>query len=82
MKILANHAEKAHMQLVKGLKFAINVQVVPLQMGPKELKNVFYVHEAFSLQSVHQPVSPALRVVSPLTHQAIVSPVHRELSML
>ena len=82
MKIRANHVEKAHMQLVKGLKFAINVQVVPLQMGPKELKDVLRAHGVILLKSVHQPVSPALRVVSPPTHQAIVSPVHQELSML
>ena len=82
MKILANHAEKAHMQLVKGLKFVINAPLDTPRMGQKEQKSVFYVHQAFLLQSVHQPVSPALRVVSPRIHQAIASLVHRELTTL
>ena len=82
MRVRADRAGKALTQLVKGLKFAINVQVVPLQMGPKELKNVLRAHGVILLKSVHQLVSPALRVVSPPTHQAIVSHVHQELTTL
>ena len=82
MKIRASHAQKAHTQLVKGLKLAINVPLDTLRMGQKERKSVFCVHEAFMLLSVHLPVSPALRVVSHRIHQAIVSLAHRELTML
>ena len=82
MKILASIAEKGPTHRVKGRKFAINVQAVPLQMGPKELKNVLRAHGVILLKSVHQLVSPALRVVSPPTHQAIVSHVHQELTTL
>ena len=82
MKILASIAEKVPTHRVKGLKFAINAPLDTLRMGQQEPQNVFYAHEAFSLQSVHQPVSLVLRVVSPPTHQAIVSHVHQELTTL
>ena len=82
MKILASIAEKAPTLLAKGRKFAINAPLDTLRMGPKELKNVLRAHGVISLKSVHQPVSPVLRVVSPPIHQAIVSPVHRELTIL
>ena len=49
MKILANHAEKALTLLVKGLKFAINVQVGVLQMERREQKSARYAHEVSSL---------------------------------
>ena len=69
------------MLLVKEQKCAINVPLGTLQMGPKVLKNVLRAHGVILLKPVHQPVSPALQVVSPPIHQAIVSPVHQELSM-
>ena len=82
MKTLASIAEKGPTHRVKGRKFAINAPLDTLRMGQKDLKNAFYVHVAFSLQSVHQPVSLVLRVVSPPIHQAIVFRVHQELTML
>ena len=82
MKILVSIAEKVPTHGAKGRKFAINVPLGTLQMGPKERKSVYCVHAVISPQSVHQPVSPALRVVSPRIHQAIASLVHRELTTL
>ena len=82
MKILVSIAEKVPTDGAKGRKFAINVPLGTLQMGPKERKSVYCVHAVISPQSMHQPVSPALRVVSLPIPLAIVSPVHRELTML
>ena len=82
MKIPASHAGKALTQLVKGPKLVIAALLDTPRMGQKELKSVYCVHEAFLLQSVHQPVSPVLRVASLPTPLANVSPVHQELSML